>query len=137
MKILINNQGVLHLNKQSHMLLNSGNSEFSKALVAEYNAQVVEIPNIQYECTLELTLEDFDLIDNKYVFNKQQEEIATLCEIMSLRIQRDKECFTIINRGQLWYNSLTQSQVEELQSWYELWLNVTESLTPPHKPEWL
>ena len=57
-----------------------------------------------------------------------------------LRIQRYRECFTYINRGQLWYDTLTKDQLEELRKWYNDWLNVTENPTRkslPKKPEWL
>ncbi len=54
-----------------------------------------------------------------------------------LRIMRETECFPVINRGQLWYSHLTDSQLEELKAWYEAWLNVTKSLNIPTKPSWL
>lgn len=53
------------------------------------------------------------------------------------RILRESHCFPIINRGQLWYESLTSSQKEELSKWYQDWLNVTETMVAPTKPEWL
>ena len=54
-----------------------------------------------------------------------------------LRIQRQRECFSIINRGQLWYNSLTEEQLNELDIWYKEWLNVTDTFIIPTKPSWL
>ena len=54
-----------------------------------------------------------------------------------LRQQREVECFSIINRGQLWYNNLTAEQYDELQVWYRTWLDVTETKIIPNKPEWL
>ncbi len=57
--------------------------------------------------------------------------------IDDLRRQREYECFPYINRGSLWYNTLTESQKSEFQEWYSSWLNVTETLIPPNKPEWL
>lgn len=58
-------------------------------------------------------------------------------QINNLRIQREKECFPIINRGQLWYSMLTAAQYTELQTWYQAWLDVTETLVIPEKPSWL
>lgn len=56
----------------------------------------------------------------------------------SLRLQRERECFKYINRGQLWYASLTKDQLEELKKWYNDWLNVTENKkSVPTKPKWL
>ena len=50
---------------------------------------------------------------------------------------REKECFPVINRGQLWYETLTADQVLELRTWYRAWLDGTEELTIPEKPLWL
>lgn len=55
----------------------------------------------------------------------------------SLRNEREMNCFPYINRGQAWYNNLTENQKNELQYWYEAWLNVTETLVEPTKPMWL
>lgn len=57
--------------------------------------------------------------------------------IEDLRRQREFECFPYINRGQLWYFSLTDEQRTEFQEWYTAWLNVTETLIAPKKPIWL
>lgn len=54
-----------------------------------------------------------------------------------LRYQREEECFLIINRGQLWYDTLTEEQLADLQAWYKAWLDVTETKTIPEKPTWL
>lgn len=58
-------------------------------------------------------------------------------EIENLRIMRENHCFSIINRGQLWYNTLTESQKTELDAWYHAWLDVTETKVIPTKPSWL
>lgn len=58
-------------------------------------------------------------------------------ELDELRYRRQKECFDIVDRSQLWYNSLTEEQLSELTEWYNAWLKVTETLTPPEKPAWL
>ena len=54
-----------------------------------------------------------------------------------LRVKRNDECFSIINRGKLWYNTLTAEQLLELENWYKLWLDVTQSKIEPKKPEFL
>lgn len=54
-----------------------------------------------------------------------------------LRRQREAECFPIINRGQLWYDTLIEAQRSELNDWYHAWLNVTATLIVPNKLEWL
>lgn len=58
-------------------------------------------------------------------------------EVSDLRNRREKECFSFINRGQLWYATLTVKQLAELTAWYRAWLKVTETKTIPEKPEWL
>jgi hypothetical protein len=56
---------------------------------------------------------------------------------MQLRAKRVTECFKYINRGELWYSNLTEEQKEELRQWYQSWLDVTETLVVPQKPNWL
>lgn len=69
----------------------------------------------------------------------------------TLRARREEECFSIINRGVLWYNLLTAEQQNELNVWYKEWLDITDTyreaieLNPnldietiiPSKPIWL
>lgn len=57
--------------------------------------------------------------------------------IVNLRSRRMIECFPYINRGELWYNTLTSAQKAELDTWYHAWLEVTETLVVPEKPDWL
>lgn len=54
-----------------------------------------------------------------------------------LRIRREKECFSVINRGEMWYSLLTDEQKAELKEWYKAWLDVTETLEPPDTPDWI
>ena len=53
------------------------------------------------------------------------------------RRRRELECFPIINRGQLWYDTLSEGQLSELKNWYQAWLDGTNTPTIPEKPEWL
>ena len=53
------------------------------------------------------------------------------------RKRREVECFPVINRGQLWYDTLSEEQLSELKTWYQAWLNGTNTQTIPEKPEWL
>jgi len=58
----------------------------------------------------------------------------------ALQILRDKRediCFSIINRGVLWYESLAPQQRQELKQWYNDWLAVTKTKTEPLNPRWL
>ena len=65
----------------------------------------------------------------------------------NLRARRERECFIYINRGALWYNTLTTEQQQELNTWYQAWLNVPQVYLEtkptdietiiPTKPSWL
>ena len=57
--------------------------------------------------------------------------------IDSLRALREKKCFSIINRGALWYEKLTWEQQVELREWYQKWLDVTETFKIPKEPKWV
>lgn len=57
--------------------------------------------------------------------------------ITALRQLRERECFGLVNRGQVWYESLTDNQKQELKVWYKKWLDVTETFVVPTKPYWL
>ena len=61
----------------------------------------------------------------------------TIDKVDMCRSIRSQVCFPIINRGQLWYDKLTDEQKEELSKWYNDWLNVTITLVMPEAPEWL
>lgn len=78
----------------------------------------------------------FDVNKNKVIdYVKPARSIES--QLKSLRARREKECFPIINRGQLWYSTLTAEQYRELQVWYQAWLDVTETLVIPERPSWL
>lgn len=53
------------------------------------------------------------------------------------RKRRETECFSVINRGQLWYEGVSLSQLLELRAWYKAWLNVTDTMVVPERPVWL
>lgn len=69
---------------------------------------------------------DFDFTDNDESYIKD-----------NIRIFRKELCFDIVNRGQVWYNTLTENQKQELQIWYQSWLDAPETLIIPNKPSWL
>lgn len=53
-----------------------------------------------------------------------------------LRARRQDECFVVVDRP-LWLDSLEPEKLEEIKAWRVLWLDVTNSLEIPAKPEWL
>lgn len=62
---------------------------------------------------------------------------ADAAALSALRTRRERECFTYINRGQLWYARLSAVQLAELSAWYIKWLDVTRTRQIPDKPAWL
>ncbi len=50
---------------------------------------------------------------------------------------RKAVCFSVINRGQLWYDTLSDDQKVQLRSWYIEWLNAWEHKAVPCTPAWL
>ena len=81
--------------------------------------------------------------DYKYVRGQLRYDVegkaARDLEEKILRLKKDRElkCFPIINRGQLWYNTLTKRQLQELDKWYTEWLDAPQTLVEPQTPEWL
>ncbi len=71
------------------------------------------------------------LDEAKYTAAQETELLA------ELRARRESECFPVINRGQLWYDRLTEGQKSKLSAWYQAWLDVTETKEAPEKPEFL
>lgn len=104
--------------------------------IAEYpngGKDVKKVIDVEYVTPKEAYDEYEDIL---YLVPLTNEEI-----IEQLREQREIECFPIINRGQLWYNTLTTEQVNELNQWYMAWLdlpnNYNTNKTIPQKPSWL
>lgn len=76
-----------------------------------------------------------DMQTEEYKKRKQEKEQKDKVE--KLRFDRENECFVIINRGQLWYETLTLEQKEELKLWYKSWLDVTKTFKKPTKPNFV
>ncbi|MCD8313124.1 MAG: hypothetical protein LUC24_03100 [Bacteroidales bacterium] len=53
------------------------------------------------------------------------------------RRERESICFPVVNRGELWYKRLTVEQIQDLDEWYQAWLDITKTLVVPAKPDWL
>ena len=97
--------------------------------------EVPDPPDVEH---FEANFQAYQLQDGALAFDEKQHQLnkqKALCD--ELRKRREAECFSYINRGQLWYDRLTDTQQSELAAWYECWLCVTETLTAPAKPSWL
>lgn len=97
----------------------------------DINLPYLEVKNPQEDIIIGYS----QLIDGKIKLNKQKYNEDM--KLLTLRIRREEECFNIVNRGEVWYNTLSQEQKEELQEWYQAWLNVTDTKKIPTKPSWL
>lgn len=95
--------------------------------------EIEEIPDDFYTNYHAYKVEDNALVldTNKLV------DVAAEHEIDELRERREVECFSYINRGELWYKRLTENELGELNVWYQKWLDVTETKVVPEKPSWL
>lgn len=51
---------------------------------------------------------------------KEDEDLRTEDTKRELRLRRQNECFSYVNRGQLWYTMLSVKQIAELTAWYGL-----------------
>ena len=53
------------------------------------------------------SFESFKLADGKLVFDSEKDDTNRLeSEKASLRERREKECFSVVNRGWIWYSTL-------------------------------
>lgn len=78
-------------------------------------------------------LQDRELVYDGNAYQKHLDEEVKA----EYRQRRETECFSVINRGQLWYEGISIQQLLELRQWYKDWLEVTETMVVPEKPTWL
>lgn len=72
------------------------------------------------------------------VYDQTHEEyVAQEVYKNNMREMRRLVCFPVINRGTPWYNRLTQEQREEIDTWYQSWLDAPETMVVPDNPTWL
>ena len=71
----------------------------------------------------------------EFIVSENPKEVQK--QLQMFREQREKECFSVINRGEFWFKHLTYEQKFELEKWYQDWLNVTLTKVIPSKPTWL
>ncbi len=50
---------------------------------------------------------------------------------------RKAVCFSVINRGGLWYNLLIEQEQNELLNWYLAWLDAWQTKKVPITPAWI
>ena len=97
--------------------------------------EVPDPPDIEH---FEAHFQSYLVRDGTLEYDEQQNielKRKALCD--DLRKRRETECFSYINRGQLWYDRLTEEQSIELKKWYQAWLDATNTRVVPKKPAWL
>ena len=113
------------------------------------NKEIVQDDFCPFENALSMEKEDYKIVNGyngalfleEYTktedYKQKEQKWNTDHQLKQLRAQRSEECFSIINRGYLWYRQLSEEQVAELDKWYKAWLDVTKTLEIPQKPKWL
>jgi hypothetical protein len=77
-------------------------------------------------------------VDGHLVFSPEVEaEFVSRTNMELLRERRESECFTVINRGGLWYDMLTLREKNDLLEWYHAWLDAPSTGVIPDRPSWL
>ena len=86
----------------------------------------------------DLTIKELEIVGDQRLFQIiEKDKLSEEERLNFLRSKREFECFSIINRGRLWYEGITVEQYIELQKWYFEWLDVTKTKNIPVKPDWL
>ena len=123
MQVILNEQGYVH----------------EYALIGNFGSASITVNEPENIDDFENNYSSYYLsVNNELVkSDDKQKEIEEQIELSNLRTKREKECFPYINRGYLWYNKLTKAQKSELETWYQSWLDVTETKSIPNAPDWL
>lgn len=98
----------------------------------------IDLPDPEDALHFEENFNAYKVRDGTAVFDEAR--FAALhdeAEKQNLRDRRQTECFAFVNRGQLWYATLSVKQLAELTAWYKDWLKVTETKVVPERPAWL
>ena len=118
-------------------LLNEQGYITSYALIGDLEDST-ELPDPEDTIHFEEHFRAYMVRDGTTVFDSAQDEALQTESVKNeLRLRRESECFSVINRGQLWYEGVSIPQLLELRQWYKAWLKVTETLVVPDKPTWL
>lgn len=98
----------------------------------------IELPDPEDIAHFEEHFTAYKVSDGNAAFDTEQDTaLQDEAVLAGLRSRRETECFSVINRGQLWYEGVSLTQLLELRVWYKAWLNVTETRVVPERPTWL
>ena len=111
--------------------------------VISYALEGELLGSIQVESSEDMELfesnySSYKLVDNTLVFDADRAQTVREEEQQQyIRFLRNKICFPIVNRGNVWYRTLTEEQSEELFQWYQAWLSAPTTLVIPETPSWI
>jgi hypothetical protein len=100
---------------------------------------VINITEEEVDLVHQRKLYDYKIENNTLIYDPIPipQDVQDENTRQQLRQKRKMICFPIINRGKLWYDTLTSEQLEELRTWYNAWLNCTTTLIEPVTPSWI
>ena len=108
------------------------------ALIGGFGVESIEVDEPIDIQDFEKNYSSYHLSDGKLIKSSDRQlEIENERVLTDLRKQREKVCYPVINRGTLWYSRLSDTQKEELDAWYQAWLDVTDTKIIPKAPTWL
>jgi hypothetical protein len=135
MKYLINEKRILSTQNWQERMGEISIQTFASN--GDYN--IVEINEILITTPLsknDFTNRVFDI--EKYHNRVKQKHVA------DLRKLRIVECFSVVDRSKIWWDTLSEQQVNEIKDWYNEWLNIPneqlsslERLPLPIRPSFL
>ena len=98
----------------------------------------IEVPELEDMEHFEAHYQSYGYLDGTLRYNDVWEQMLEQTKLVDeIRVRREKECFPVVNRGQLWYEKLTDKQRKELQKWYDDWLNATSTQKIPEALSWI
>lgn len=104
----------------------------------EWNELLFEVPDDILPKDFEEDAFYYKYEDGKFIFDPEyKEEIETSQKKVEIRTHRERTCFPVINRGQAWYDTLSEEEKADLAEWYQAWLDAPDTMTEPPTPEWL
>ena len=100
------------LNEQGYVVSYAFEGDLLDAVEA---AEPADLSHFE-ECFTAYRVQDGVLVFDDAQAAAEQAEAAKT----AYRQRRQAECFSVINRGRLWYDALTEEQLSELKTWYRL-----------------
>jgi len=133
-------------------MIESENGEPKEVMIPQEPVEII----VYAEGVIEITEQELDGIHNRtHCFAEDMKSVRPLTyaelaeqeqqrvfyqkqfEKEQIRQRRNNECFSVVNRGELWYQTLNSAEKAELAAWYRAWLDVTATNVIPQKPAWL